>query len=84
MEGKNIFDKLKNLNTKHWIIVAVASFVLVLTLVFTLAYCGKNNDSENGGESSSDSGTKDPSGPYDENEGYTGVEGEYDQNWDYN
>ena len=84
MESKNIFDKLKNLNTKHWIIVAVTSFVLVLTLVFTLAYCGKDQGSGNGGEGSSEGGSKDPGGTYDENDGYTGVQGTLDPNWDVN
>ena len=84
MENKSIFDKLKKLNTNHWIIIALVSFVLVLALVFTLAYCGKNNGSESDGEGSSEGGSKDPGGTYDENDGYTGVQGTLDPNWDVN
>ena len=73
------------LEQKHWIIIAIASFVLVLTLVLCLAFCGKDknpggeNQGGNGGNSS-----EGPSGTYDEDDGYTGVQGEYDKNWDYN
>ena len=85
MENKSIYDKLKNLDIKYWIIITVASFVLVLTLVLSLAFCGKGDETGNTrGEGSSETGGKDPGGTYDENGDYTGVQGTYDPNWDIN
>ena len=65
------------LEQKHWIIIAIASFALVLTLVLCLAFCGKDDDKGDGGAS-------DPSGTYEEDGGYTGDDGELDPNWDTN
>ena len=64
------------LEQKHWIIIAIASFALVLTLVLCLAFCGKDDDKGNG--------SKDPGGTYEENGGFTGQEGSLDPNWDIN
>ena len=65
------------LEQKHWIIIAIASFALVLTLVLCLAFCGKDDD--NGG-----GGSKDPGGTYEEDGGFTGEDGKLDPNWDIN
>ncbi|MBE6533264.1 MAG: hypothetical protein E7676_07230 [Ruminococcaceae bacterium] len=65
------------LDTIHWVLIAVASFALVLTLVLCLAFCGKDDDKGNGG-------AQDPGGTYDEDGGYTGEDGSLDPNWDVN
>ena len=65
------------LKQKHWIIIAIASFVLVLSLILCLAFCGKNDNK-------SDGGSKDPGGTYEEDGGFTGEEGTLDDNWDTN
>ena len=66
------------LEQKHWIIIALASFALVLTLILCLNFCGKDNDTDNGG------GASDPGGTYEEDGGFTGEDGTIDPNWDTN
>ena len=73
------------LEQKHWIIIAAACFVAVLTLVLCLAFCGKDNGSNAGeGPENEESETLDPGGTYDEEGNFTGAEGTVDPNWDVN
>ena len=65
------------LEQKHWIMIAIASFALVLTLILCLAFCGKD-DNDNGG------GKTDIGGTYEEDGGFTGEDGTIDPNWDTN
>ena len=72
------------LETMHWIIIAVASFVVVLSLILCLAFCGKDKGNEGGGSGDGGSSTSQtPGGSYGD-EGFTGNEGSLDPNWDVN
>ena len=37
------------LEQKHWIVIAISSFALILTLTLCLAFCGKDDDKGTGG-----------------------------------
>lgn len=76
MEDEKMSDEKKpiKLEQKHWIMIAIASFALVLTLILCLAFCGKDDD-KGGGDGGSIDGTY-------EDGGFTGEEGTLDPNWD--
>ena len=72
------------LEQKHWIIIAIASFVLVLSLILCLAFCGKGDGNESGNGDGGEGSSQGPGGTYDEENGYTGEGGKIDDNWDTN